>query len=90
MWVRFKAGPLALTATPETVKSVRFCNRPSQTPVNLLRLLMQVKDWRFGARSEGEWRGLMGELDEFKVGEGGEGEEGGGGHFDVVGAVGEA
>ncbi|KAL6952889.1 hypothetical protein U1Q18_043960 [Sarracenia purpurea var. burkii] len=50
MW--YDCMPVTLTATLETVKSVRFCNQPSQTPVNLLRLLMQVKDRRFEASSD--------------------------------------
>ncbi|CAK9148107.1 unnamed protein product [Ilex paraguariensis] len=59
-------GPLAFTVTPETVKSVRFCNRLSQTPVSLLRLLVQVKDRKLEVSSGGKRIGEMGQLMNFK------------------------
>ncbi|KAK9267299.1 hypothetical protein L1049_009722 [Liquidambar formosana] len=59
---RITIGPLAFTRTSETVRSVRFCRRPSQTPVSLRRLLMQVKERREEMSSMGKWTGEMGQL----------------------------
>lgn len=59
-------GPLAVMLTPETVKSVRFCSRLSQTPVSFFRLLMQVKEWRFEVSSEGNRIRETGQLMKFR------------------------
>lgn len=61
MLPRIIAGPLALTVTWETVKSVTFPNRLSQTPVSFFRLLMHVKERRFEVSSEGKRIGEMGQ-----------------------------
>lgn len=59
-------GPLALIVTPETVKSVRFGKRLSQTPVSLRRLLRQVKERRLVEREEGKRTGAVGQLMNWK------------------------
>lgn len=62
MLLRITKGPLALTVTPVTVRSVRLANRESQTPVSRRRLLMEVKERRLAARSGGKWTGATGQL----------------------------
>nr|GMD10812.1 uncharacterized protein LOC109162466 [Ipomoea batatas] len=54
-------GPEAVMETWETVKSVRFWRRLSQTPVSFLRLLTAVNDRRFAASSAGKRIGEMGQ-----------------------------
>lgn len=66
MLARTIEGPLALMVTCDTVKSVTFLSLLSQTPVSRLRLLMQVKERRFRASSEGKWIGEMGQLMKLK------------------------
>lgn len=61
MLLRIMAGPLAVMETCDTVKSVRFWRRLSQTPVSFLRLLMAVKERRFDESSEGKRMGEMGQ-----------------------------
>ncbi|KAK9936612.1 hypothetical protein M0R45_013442 [Rubus argutus] len=59
---RITKGPLALTWTLETVRSVRFWRRASQTPVSRGRLLTAEKEWREATRSAGKRIGAMGQL----------------------------
>lgn len=61
MLPRMTNGPEALMTVEETVRSVRFWRRESQTPVSLLRELMQVKEWREEERSVGKRMGEMGQ-----------------------------
>lgn len=61
MLPRMTNGPEALMTVEETVRSVRFWRRESQTPVSLLRELMQVKEWSEEERSVGKRMGEMGQ-----------------------------
>lgn len=61
MLPRMTKGPEALMTVEEIVRSVRFWRRESQTPVSLLRELMQVKEWREEERSVGKRMGEMGQ-----------------------------
>lgn len=51
---RMMVGPLAFMGTLVTVRSVRFMKRLRKTPVSLVKLLMEEKEWRLVEREEGK------------------------------------